>query len=61
MFRKKIRSICDNPRRHPFPVHMRYSGTGWWGSRRVHVMYCPVCGQQRYYIYTFTGRIRRVA
>jgi hypothetical protein len=40
---------------------MRYGGQRWWYGRRVHVMYCPVSGIERYYVYAGRNRIRRVA
>jgi len=60
MFRRHIRSIC-NRGGHPFPVNMVYGGTRYWNGLQVHVMYCPVCGLRRHYVYTQFGRIRRVA
>jgi hypothetical protein len=45
---------------HAFPVEMRYGGRQWRFGREVHVMYCPVCGAEKYFIYTAFGAIRRV-
>lgn len=62
MGRRHIHTVC-NCRAHLFPVPMRYGGQRWWYGRRVHVMYCPVSGIERYYVYTGRNhnRIRRVA
>ena len=61
MYRRRIRSICNNPRRHVFPVDMVYIGTQYWNGLLTHVMYCPACNRRRRYVYTSYGRIRRVA
>lgn len=60
MFRPRIRTIC-NCSAHLFPVRMRFGGTRNRYGRLVYVMYCPVSGLERIYIYTRFGRIRRVA
>lgn len=59
MFRKRIYSIC-NCSAHLFPVHMRFRGTRIWYGQVVYVMYCPISGLERCYIYR-GNRIRRVA
>jgi len=61
MSNKRIRCTCFNPGRHPFPVRMRYGGSVWQYGRRVHVMYCPVCGCRRLYEYLTPWYYRRVA
>lgn len=50
MFRQHIHSVC-NSGLHPFPVTMRFLGTRIRYGRLVYVMYCPVCGNERFYIY----------
>lgn len=59
MFRPHIHSVC-NCSAHLFPVRMRYAGQRVRLGRWVHVMYCPVSGFERYYVY-IGRRIRRVA
>lgn len=59
MFRRRIHSTCNRVV-HPFPISMRYGGSRFWRGMRVHVMYCPVCGRQRYYVYR-GWEIKRVA
>jgi hypothetical protein len=63
MFRPRIHTVC-NCRAHPFPLAMRYAGQQVRGGRWVHVMYCPVSGMERHYIYVhsrFGSPILRVA
>ena len=61
MYRKKIHSVCNNWTVHPFPVARKYDGIQWRNGQRVHVLYCPVCGSERCYVYAHGNRIRRVA
>jgi len=63
MYRPRIQSVC-NCSAHLFPVRMRYAGQQWRNGRLVHVLYCPVSGVERYYIYQryhYRWQIRRVA
>lgn len=60
MLRRKIHSVCSCAA-HLFPVRMRYGGKRWLRGNVVHVMYCPVSGRERYYVYTPFDGIRRVA
>ena len=57
--RPHIHTLC-NCRSHPFPVPMRYGGRVRWYGRVAYLMYCPFSALQRLYIYTRSGRYRRV-
>ena len=58
MFRRRIESIC-NCGAHVFPVRMRFGGKQFRNGDLVYVMYCPVSGINRGYIYV-RGVPRRV-
>lgn len=60
-YRNRIHSVC-NCYAHPYPIRMHYAGQQIRRGRLVHVMYCPVSGIERHYIYLLGGRIvKRVA
>jgi len=54
--RRRIEAVC-NCHAHPFPLRMAYGGRKWWDGLQVHVMYCPVSGVERYYVYDRNGYI----
>lgn len=51
MYRIRIRSTCRSAL-HLVPLDMKYAGQRRWRGQLVHVMVCPACDRERFFVYT---------